>query len=209
MGEGSAILWRHVEGACGQRLRPGPENSIEGRGLFERSEFRSPHYSGPGHRHPKGRARAPMVLGSFAETKEPRRVGAKPRILPSSAGAKPRKKAKTLDSRLLMSRMTDEDKKKARSYRATKWRLRARLRPGPENSIEGRGLFERSEFRSPHYSGLGQRHPKGRARAPMVLGPFAETKGPRRVGPKPRIALSLVVRGAKPPHDKALDLRLE
>ena len=35
-------------------------------------------------------------------------------------------------------------------------------------------------------SGLGQRHPKGHARAPMVLGPFAETKGSRRAGPKPR-----------------------
>ena len=34
--------------------------------------------------------------------------------------------------------------------------------------------------------GPGQRHPKGHARAPMVLGPFAETKGPRRGGPKPR-----------------------
>ena len=28
--------------------------------------------------------------------------------------------------------------------------------------------------------------PWGHARAPMVLGPFAETKGPRRAGPKPR-----------------------
>ena len=27
---------------------------------------------------------------------------------------------------------------------------------------------------------------KGRARAEMVLGPFAETKGPRRTGAKPR-----------------------
>ena len=31
-----------------------------------------------------------------------------------------------------------------------------------------------------------ERHPKGRAWAPMVLGPFAETKGPRRAGAKPR-----------------------
>ena len=29
-------------------------------------------------------------------------------------------------------------------------------------------------------------NPKGRARAEMVLGPFAETKGPRRTGAKPR-----------------------
>ena len=52
--------------------------------------------------------------------------------------------------------------------------------------IWGRGLFERSEFRSPHLSGPGQRNPEGHARAPMVLGPFAETKGPRRAGPQPR-----------------------
>ena len=32
---------------------------------------------------------------------------------------------------------------------ATSGRLRAWLRPGPENSIWGRGLSERSEFRSP------------------------------------------------------------
>ena len=32
--------------------------------------------------------------------------------------------------------------------------------------------------------------PWGHARAPMVLGPFAETKGPRRAGPKPRKNLS-------------------
>ena len=64
-------------------------------------------------------------------------------------------------------------------------------------SVGGRGLSERSEFRSPNLSGLGQRHPKGwnelpsirHARAPMVLGPFAETKGPRRAGPKPRKTL--------------------
>ena len=54
------------------------------------------------------------------------------------------------------------------------------------NSIWGRGLSERSEFRSPNLSGPRQRHPTGHARAPMVLGPFAETKGPRRAGPKPR-----------------------
>ena len=34
--------------------------------------------------------------------------------------------------------------------------------------------------------GPGQRHPKGHARAPMVLGPLAETKGPRRAGTNPR-----------------------
>ena len=53
------------------------------------------------------------------------------------------------------------------------------------NFLWGRGLFERSEFRSPNHSGR-QRHPKGRAWAPMVLDPFAETKGSRRAGAKPR-----------------------
>ena len=71
------------QGACGRGCAPVP-NPIWGRGLFERSEFRSPNLSGPGQRHPKGRARAPMVLGPFAETKGSRRVGATPHILPLS-----------------------------------------------------------------------------------------------------------------------------
>ena len=49
------------------------------------------------------------------------------------------------------------------------------------NSSWGRGLSERSEFRSPNKRDRG----KG-TRAPMVLDPFAETKGSRRAGPKPR-----------------------
>ena len=85
------------------------------------------------------------------------------------------------------SGMTDQDKKEAASYAATSRRLRAGLRPGPENSIWGRGLSERREFPQPKQAGLGQRHPEGHARAPMVLGPFAETKGPRRAGATPRI----------------------
>ncbi len=50
-----------------------------------------------------------------------------------------------------------------------------------------RALSERSELRSHHDSGRWTRHPQGRARAKVVLGPFAETKGPRRAGAKPRI----------------------
>ena len=92
-----------------------------------------------------------------------------------------------------------------------------------------RGLFERSEFPEPSYSGRRRRNPEengekvrqlrsrcskastyvpvrldllaacglagelfhhsleGRAQARMVLGPFAETKGPRRAGATPRI----------------------
>ena len=78
-------------GACGRGCAPVPRSSW-GRGLFERSEFRSPNLSGPGQRHPKGRARAPMVLGPFAETKGSRRAGTKPRktLPPRRAGTKPR-----------------------------------------------------------------------------------------------------------------------
>ena len=74
------------------------------------------------------------------------------------------------------------------------------------NSIWGRGLSERSEFRSPNLSGPGQRPPKGHARAPMVLGPFAETKGPRRAGPKPREHSPLGVRGRNPANIPTLRL---
>ena len=77
--------------------------------------------------------------------------------------------------------MTEGVTAKARS-----WRLRAGLRPGPVHAIWGRGLSERSEFRSPHTRDRGAAPPGGHARAPLVLGPFAETKGPRRAGPKPR-----------------------
>ena len=77
-----AIPWRHLKGACGRGCAPVP-NSMWGRGLFERSEFRSPNKRDRGKGTPlKGHARAPMVLGPFAETKGPRRVGAKPHILP-------------------------------------------------------------------------------------------------------------------------------
>ena len=57
-------------------------------------------------------------------------------------------------------------------------RLRAWLRSGPEKFIRGRGLSERSEFRSPSQRDWGKGTPWGHARAPMVLGPFAETKEP-------------------------------
>ena len=45
--------------------------------------------------------------------------------------------------------MTDKCNKETRCYRAMARRLRAWLRPGSANSIGGRGLSERSEFRSP------------------------------------------------------------
>ncbi len=60
-------------------------------------------------------------------------------------------------------------------------------RAGRLNSTFWRGLFERSEFRSHLIWRLGEVYPQGRARAEMVLGPFAETKGPRGAGAKPRM----------------------
>ena len=54
------------------------------------------------------------------------------------------------------------------------------------NPVLGRGLSERSEFRSPKLRDQGKGTPLAHPRVPMVLGPFAETKGPRRARPKPR-----------------------
>ena len=56
--------------------------------------------------------------------------------------------------------------------------LRAWLRPGPETCCWGRGLSERSEFRSPSKRDRGKGTPWGHDLARMVLGPFAETKEP-------------------------------
>ena len=78
-----------------------------------------------------------------------------------------------------------EGKKNASASGATSWRLRAGLRPGPETDLGARTV---SRVRSPNLRDRG--HPKGHARAPMVLGPFAETKGSRRAGATPRKTLS-------------------
>ncbi len=62
---------------------------------------------------------------------------------------------------------------------------------GVPNRALRRGLFERSEFPSHLDSGRRRRHPgepaseqgrRGRVRANMVLGTFAETQVPRRAG---------------------------
>ena len=50
----------------------------------------------------------------------------------------------------------DEDEKNAN---AMSWRLRAWLRPGPETCCWGRGLSERSEFRSPSKRDRGKGTP--------------------------------------------------
>ena len=56
-----------------------------------------------------------------------------------------------------------------------------------EQSERERGLSERSEFRSSRMFLRGVGNLKVRAWAKMVFGPFAETKGPRRAGAKPRM----------------------
>ena len=73
---------------------------------------------------------------------------------------------------------------------AIKWRhLRApagAAAPQSRTLLGGEDCLSEASSAALNLSGPGQRHPKGRARAPMVLGPFAETKGPRRAGPNPR-----------------------
>ena len=54
------------------------------------------------------------------------------------------------------------------------------------NSTIRRALFERSELRSHIIRRWGGVYSQGRARAEMVLVPFAVTKGTRRAGAKPR-----------------------
>ncbi len=48
-------------------------------------------------------------------------------------------------------------------------------------------LFERSELFAIMIWPRTKAPQRGRGRAEMVLGPFAETKGPRRAGAKPRL----------------------
>ena len=95
---------------------------------------------------------------------------------PGSLSSQREEKAKTLDPRSFLPR-------------AIKWRhLKAPAGAAAPRSrilFGGRGLFERSEFRSPNLRDRGKGTPSGRARAPMVLDPFAETKGSRRAGAKP------------------------
>ena len=132
------------QGACGRGCAPVP-NPIGGRGLSERSEFRSlsPHFS-------------PASCYGRRSTR--------------CAGAYSRKPLR-------------------HSVQLCLQRLAVRAPQHNGVSTPSRRSLVRNAG-SP--SGPGQRHPKGPARAPMVLGPFAETKGPRRAGPKPRKTLSPV-----------------
>ena len=133
------------QGACGRGCAAVP-NSSWGRGLFERSEFRSlsPHFS-------------PASCYGRRSTR--------------CAGAYSRKPLR-------------------HSVQLCLQRLAVRAPQHNGVSTPSRRSLVRNAG-SP--SGPGQRHPKGHARAPMVLGPFAETKGSRRAGPKPRIPFLSVI----------------
>ena len=138
------------QGACGRGCAPVPKSSW-GRGLFERSEFRSlsPHFS-------------PASCYGRRSTR--------------CAGAYSRKPLR-------------------HSVQLCLQRLAVRAPQHNGVSTPSRRSLVRNAG-SP--SGLGQRHPEGHAWAPMVLGPFAETKGPRRAGPKPRKTLPPRRAGPKP-----------
>ena len=133
------------QGACGRGCAPVP-NSMWGRGLSERSEFRSPNLSGPGQRPPKGHAWAPMVLGPFAETKGPRRAGAKPRIpfLSVILDISNRGSSVFVVGSCLWSLHSHPRQRMAPPQGAC-----GRGCAAVPNFIWGRGLSERSEFRSP------------------------------------------------------------
>jgi len=54
---------------------------LSGEGCLSRASSRAILFGTEAEEPPWGRARAEMVLGTFAETQVPRRAGAKPRII--------------------------------------------------------------------------------------------------------------------------------
>ena len=176
------------QGACGRGCAPVPKSSW-GRGLFERSEFRSPNLSGLGQRHPKGHARAPMVLGPFAETKGPRRAGPKPRKhLPfchpdiSNRGSSVFVVGSCLWSLHSYPRHPMAPPQGACGRGCA---------PVPKSSW-GRGLFERSEFRSPTF-GTGAKAPEGPRPGANGFGSFCRNKRTSACGAETPQNLSLSV----------------
>ncbi len=82
---------------------------------------------------------------------------------------------------------------------AIPWRLRAWLRPQSRDLVGGEDCLSEASSAALTVGTGAKASPWGHVRAPMVLGPFAETKGPRRAGPKPRRnPLPLVTRGRNP-----------
>ena len=74
-------------GACGRGCAPVPSMPYGGEDCLSAASSAA-QVTGTGAQAPPlgGHARAPMVLGPFAETKGPRRVGAKPRMQPQDPG---------------------------------------------------------------------------------------------------------------------------
>ena len=62
---------------------------------------------------------------------------------------------------------------------------------------KGGHCLSQAEFARRRWSVKRAGHPKGHATVNMVLGPFAETKGPRRTGAKLRSSLKKEERRAK------------
>ena len=85
-----AIPWRHLKGACGRGCAPVP-NSMWGRGLSERSEFRSPNKRDRGKGTPLGPRPGAHGFGSFCRNKRTSPCGGEtPHSSPRRAGPKPR-----------------------------------------------------------------------------------------------------------------------
>ena len=63
--------------------------------------------------------------------------------------------------------------------------------PQSRNLVGGEDCLSEASSAALTFGTEAKAPPWGHARAPMVLGPFAETKGPRRAGPKPRKNLFL------------------
>ncbi len=145
-----------------------------------------------------------MVLVTFAETKGTRRVGATPHIKyflqeiwqmrrAQSGSRKPRSPITNVeDDGVGNTHPNIQNFCRPRIRISLRWARRS-LRP---ESASRRRLFERSEFLSHLDSGRRRRHPgepaseqarRDRAQAKIVFVPFAETKGTRRAGTKPRI----------------------
>ena len=91
-----AVSWRHCPAPAGVAA-PRSRNLFGGEDCLSKASSAALEIGTGAKAPPWGHARAPMVLGPFAETKGPRRAGTKPRM----------RKTNTLDPRLKMSRMTD------------------------------------------------------------------------------------------------------
>ncbi len=88
-GSSVVVLYR-CPSACGRGCAPVPSMPYGGEDCLSAASSAA-HTPGTGAQAPPlgGHARAPLVLGSFAETKEPRRAGPKPRRRKERKGGHP------------------------------------------------------------------------------------------------------------------------